>query len=233
MNTPPPQAQLDHLVIAAASLDAGVQWCERTLGVTPGPGGKHPLMGTHNRLLSLVSPDYPTAYLEIIAIDSEADQAMNTRASRWFDLDSADLQQSLATDGPRLIHLVVNTPSAAAGVQALAALGLDRGPLIEASRMTPTGLLAWQITVRDDGQRLLNGTLPTLIEWAGPHPTQSMPTSGITLQSLRASHPQAALLGRAHQAIGFTQMSLTEGAANLVATLHTPRGRVTLESQGL
>ena len=233
MNTPPPQAQLDHLVIAAASLDAGVQWCERTLGITPGPGGKHPLMGTHNRLLSLVSPDFPTAYLEIIAIDSEADQAMNTRASRWFDLDSADLQQSLATDGPRLIHAVVNTPSAAAGVQALAALGLDRGPLIEASRMTPSGLLAWQITVRDDGQRLLNGTLPTLIEWSGLHPTQSMPISGITLQSLRASHPQPALLGRAYQAIGFTQMGVTEGAANLVATLHTPRGRVTLESQGL
>ena len=226
-------AQLDHLVIAATSLDAGVQWCERTLGVTPGPGGQHPLMGTHNRLLSLVSPDFPTAYLEIIAIDSEADKATKTRASRWFDLDCADLQQSLAAHGPRLIHAVVNTPSAAAGVQALAALGLDRGPLIEASRMTPTGLLAWKITVRDDGQRLLQGTLPTLIEWEGQHPTRAMPASGVTLQSLRASHPQAALLAQAHHAIGFTQMALTEGAANLVATLHTPRGRVTLESQGL
>ena len=226
-------AQLDHLVIAATSLDAGVQWCERTLGVTPGPGGQHPLMGTHNRLLSLVSPDFPTAYLEIIAIDSEADPAMKTRASRWFDMDFGDLQQSLATHGPRLIHAVVNTPSAAAGVQALAALGLDRGPLIEASRMTPTGLLAWKITVRDDGQRLLQGTLPTLIEWTGPHPTRAMPTSGVTLQSLRASHPQAALLAQAHHAIGFTQMALTAGAANLVATLHTPRGPVTLESQGL
>lgn len=210
-----------------------MQWCERTLGVTPGPGGQHPLMGTHNRLLSLVSPGFPTAYLEIIAIDSEADQAMNTRAKRWFDLDSADLQQSLATHGPRLIHGVVNTASAAAGVQALAALGLDRGPLIEASRRTPTGLLAWQITVRDDGQRLFHGTLPTLIEWTGPHPTQSMPASSVTLQSLRASHPQAALLGRAHRAIGWAQMDVTEGAANLVATLHTPRGLVTLESQGL
>ncbi len=233
MNTAPAQAQLDHLIVAATSLDAGVQWCERTLGVTPGPGGQHPLMGTHNRLLSLVSPDFPTAYLEIIAIDLEADQAMKTRASRWFDLDSADLQQSLATHGPRLIHAVVNTPSAAAGVQALVALNLDRGSLIEASRKTPTGLLAWQITVRDDGQRLLSGTLPTLIEWTGPHPTQSMPASGVTLQSLRASHPQTALLAQAHHAIGWAQIAITAGAANLVATLHTPRGLVTLESQGL
>ena len=233
MSSTLPQAQLDHLIIAAASLDAGVQWCERTLGVTPGPGGKHPLMGTHNRLLSLVSPDFPTAYLEIIAIDSEADKAMKPPARRWFYLDSVDLQRSLAADGPRLIHAVVNTPSAAAGVQALAALGLKRGPLIEASRRSPTGLLAWQITVRSDGQRLLSGTLPTLIEWAGPHPTQSMPPSGITLQSLRASHPQAALLAQAQRAIGWAQMAVTEGAANLVATLHTPRGLVTLASQGL
>ena len=81
MSTTPQAAQLDHLVIAAASLADGVQWCERTLGVTPGPGGVHPLMGTHNRLLSLVSPGFPNAYLEIIAIDSEADPAMKTRAS--------------------------------------------------------------------------------------------------------------------------------------------------------
>ena len=226
-------AQLDHLVIAAATLKDGVLWCERTLGVTPGPGGTHPLMGTHNRLLSLVSPHFPTAYLEIIANDSEASKAVNTRAKRWFDLDSVDLQRSLAAHGPQLIHWVVNTPSAAAGVQALAALGLTRGPLVEATRMTPTGLLAWQITVRDDGQRLLHGTLPTLIEWAGRHPTQSMPPSGITLQSLRASHPQAALLGRAHLAIGWASMRISDGAANLVAVLHTPRGLVTLESHGL
>jgi hypothetical protein len=31
--------QLDHLVVAARTLDEGVAWCEATLGVTPGPGG--------------------------------------------------------------------------------------------------------------------------------------------------------------------------------------------------
>lgn len=87
--------------------------------------------------------------------------------------------------------------------------------------------------VRNDGQRLLNGTLPTLIERAGPHPTQSMPPSGIPLQSLRASHPHAALLAQAHRAIGWAQMGVAEDAANLLVTLHTPRGLITLESLGI
>ena len=63
---------VDHLIVAAPSLDAGVAWCERTLGVTPGPGGQHPQMGTHNRLLKIASDAYPQAYLEIIAIDPAA-----------------------------------------------------------------------------------------------------------------------------------------------------------------
>ena len=38
---------------------------EGALGATPAPGGHHPLMGTHNQLLSLG----PGEYLEVIAID--------------------------------------------------------------------------------------------------------------------------------------------------------------------
>ena len=52
----------DHLVIAARSLDEGVGWCEATFGVVPGPGGTHPLMGTHNRLLKIATADFPRAY---------------------------------------------------------------------------------------------------------------------------------------------------------------------------
>jgi hypothetical protein len=63
---------VDHLVVAAATLEQGVAWCEATLGVTPGPGGRHALMGTHNRLLNLGSAAFPHSYLEIIAIDPEA-----------------------------------------------------------------------------------------------------------------------------------------------------------------
>lgn len=225
-------ATVDHLVVAATSLAEGVQWCERVLGITPGPGGEHPLMGTHNRLLSAASMAFPTAYIEIIAINLGADCARSTGAKRWFDLDDSVLQAQLQSHGPQLVHFVASTAQAQAGSQALARLGLDRGALLQASRATPQGLLRWKITVREDGQRLFYGALPTLIEWADQHPAGAMPPSGITLQSVQASHARPDDLRAAYAAIGLTQVAVLQGRPNLVATLQTPRGLVTLESRG-
>jgi hypothetical protein len=225
--------QVDHLVVAATSLAEGVAWCESTLGITPGPGGEHPLMGTHNRLFKVASVNHPVAYFEIIAINPVATSARTIGAKRWFDLDDSGLQHTLASTGPRLVHFVSNMARAGNGVASLAMQGIDRGPLLEASRMTPNGLLAWKITVRDDGQRLFNGTLPTLIEWGAVHPAHNMAASGVTLQALAVCHPQARLLHDAYQAIDLHGMSITQGAPNLAATLHTPKGTVQLHSQGI
>ena len=226
-------AVLDHLVIAARTLDEGVAWCEATLGVSPGPGGKHALMGTHNRLCSIASAEFPQAYLEIIAIESGAVHARPTGASRWFDLDSAAMLMQLAKTGPQLIHFVARTQDARAGVRALTALQIDRGELIQASRATPQGLLRWKIAVRPDGQRLFYGALPTLIEWGDVHPAASMVGSGLQLQSLRATHPQSDKLRAACSAVGLSGFEIAHGAPNLLATLQTPRGLVTLESRGV
>ena len=43
--------ELDHLAITAPTLEIGVRWVEERLGVRLSPGGAHPMMGTHNRLL--------------------------------------------------------------------------------------------------------------------------------------------------------------------------------------
>ena len=226
-------AQVDHLVVAASTLDEGVAWCASTLGITPGPGGEHPLMGTHNRLFSIASPLYPRAYFEIIAINSGAFSARNISAMRWFDLDNEALQLQLKQSGPQLIHFVANTPQAAPAIQALTKLGIDRGELLSASRMTPNGLLSWKITVRADGQRLIHGALPTLIEWGDIHPTDNMATSGVTLQSLTANQPDTDDLRAAYTAINLQGVEVVQGLPNLVATFNTPRGPVTLESKGL
>ena len=234
------QAQVDHLVVMAASLDEGVAWCERVLGNTPGPGGEHPLMGTHNRLFNIASPAFPRAYFEIIAIQPGVKPTREPGKHRWFDMDDPLLQSRVASDGPQLIHFVVSVPGAVSAVKALAAQGLDRGAVVQASRQTANGLLSWRITVRDDGQRLFYGTLPTLIQWGeagedplrAAHPLDAMQASGVTLEALQASHPRPEKLQAAYAAIGLASVQVTQGMPTLVATLQTPRGRVTLTSKG-
>lgn len=222
-------AALDHLVVAAATLADGVAWCEQTLGVTPGPGGAHALFGTHNRLLRLDGTEQdPPAYVEIIAIDPMATPTRAAPLKRWFDLDDPTLRQRLATHGPQLIHWVARVPDLDTALRVWTDLSLDRGPAIAASRPTPTGLLQWRLSVRDDGQRLLDGCLPTLIEWGEQHPARQMAHSGLRLQQLALRHPQAALLTRALAAIGLGNIAVDTGAPRLSAALHTPTGPHTL-----
>ena len=227
---------VDHLIVLAADLASGVAWCERTLGVTPTAGGEHPLMGTHNRILNISSAAHPRAYLEVIAINQGATSARPERARRWFDMDSAALRQQVAQHGPQLIHWVASVPDLAARCAALSALGLDRGATIAANRPTPQGLLQWRITVRDDGQRLLDGCLPTLIQWGATHPCDSLPASGMQLDALRLAHPDADLLARACDAAGLEAgvarpLSIAHAPVpRLEAVLSTPRGPITLQS---
>jgi len=212
---------LDHLVIGAASLEQGAAWCEARLGVVPEPGGKHPLMGTHNRLLAIGSPAFPRAYLEIIAIDPDAPVPARRR---WFDLDDAALQQRLAA-APALIHWVARCSDARAECAALASLGFDRGELLAAERPTPRGLLRWRIAVRPDGRRLGDGALPTLIEWGDTHPADTLPAGGLVLESLTLRGLPVALDDRLPAGV-----SRAASGAALSATLQTPRGPITLDS---
>lgn len=210
-------AALDHLVVAAATLDAGVAWCATKLGVAPGPGGTHPLFGTHNRLLRLAGAE--AAYLEIIATHPTVSPSRPAPLKRWFDLDDPALQAQLETRGPQLIHWVARVPDIDAARSAWLALGIDPGPVLTASRETPQGLLQWRITVPDDGRRGFEGALPTLIQWGGLHPTATMAPAGPRLHRLSLSHPQAGRLQQALVAIGLEGIAVREGAPALHAEL--------------
>ncbi len=217
-------ARIDHLVVLADSLDQGAAWCQRTLGVAPAPGGRHPLFGTHNSLLAIGTPAFELAYLEIIAVDPQAPPLARTR---WFDMDDDRLRAEVRGQGPRLIHWVARVPSLVQAVATLAAQGIERGEPLQASRMTDRGLLEWQIAVRPDGQRLFDGCLPTLIEWGTVHPAAAMPESGVRLQGLRLQHPQARRLHEALASIGLADVAAEEAAvARVQAELLTPRGRI-------
>ena len=135
--------RLDHLVVLADTLGQGVAWCEATLGVTPGPGGEHPLFGTHNRLLSVAAAAFPLAYLEIIAINNEAASAGTAGATgrkRWFDMDDEALRRDVRQHGPRLIHRAAHVPHLAVPKATRPALQTPRGrghPLV-VNRTAPT-----------------------------------------------------------------------------------------------
>lgn len=224
------KARIDHLVVVAPDLTQGVAWCEATLGVTPGPGGSHVLMGTHNRLLRLAAPDHPRAYFEIIA--PEPGKAPEAGRRRWFDMDHPRVQEHLRQHGPVLAHYVVQVPDLERALADLRDLGIERGEAVSASRSTLRGLLSWRISIRPDGERLFDGCLPTLIEWGETHPADAMEDSGLTLQGITLSHPRAAELRQALQVIGLEGVTVDEGPANLRAALQTPRGPVRLESHG-
>ncbi|MEI8326334.1 MAG: VOC family protein [Betaproteobacteria bacterium] len=231
---------MDHLVVVAKTLEQGVQWCEASIGVTPGAGGEHKLYGTHNRLFKIATPANPLAYLEIIAIDPNAQRAVDAPNKRWFDMDDEALQAAVTIE-PRLVHFVANADDIQVVRHALRALGIDPGPAMAASRHSRRGVLQWQITVREDGQRPFNGALPSLIQWGKPgaaeplrlHPRNSLPRSGVTLHSLAVTHPSADKLQAAYEALGLQGIALETGPANLSATLHTPKGVVTLHSGGI
>jgi hypothetical protein len=233
------KTQIDHLVVMAPSLDVGVQWCEATLGITPSAGGEHEKYGTHNRLFKIATPQFPLAYFEIIAINPEAVIPKRLQVTRWFDMDDAVLQKTIAQE-PRLVHFVSSTDDIKAARHALRTQGIERGQIVHASRKSSKGMLHWQITVREDGERLFNGCLPTLIQWGKPdaaeplrlHPRNSLPRSGVTLQSLTLHHPSGPKMQTALDAVGLTGVEVLTGSANLVATLQTPKGLVQLQSLG-
>jgi hypothetical protein len=185
------KTNLDHIVVVANTLEQGVQWCEATMGITPGPGGEHAQFGTHNRLFKIATPAHPMAYFEIIAIQPGAKGPANPHAKRWFDMDDPSLKAAVAKE-PCLAQFVVNTDDINGARIALKSQSIDPGTAMHANRHSRKGVLHWQITVREDGKRLFDGALPALIQWGKPdeadptrlHPRNSLPRSGVTLHSI-------------------------------------------------
>lgn len=212
---------LDHLVVAAATLEQGAAWCQATLGVLPGSGGKHPLMGTHNRLLKIASPTFPLVFLEIIAIDPDAPPPGRVR---WFGLDDPALQAGLR-EAPRLLHWVARSTMLDMHRWGLITVGQRPGDPVKASRETAHGLLTWEILVAQDGRLDCDGALPTLMQWHCPHPATKMAESGVALHSLAVGGvPQRARDVLRPRAVSWRDRP------GLAATFNTPLGDVTLEN---
>jgi hypothetical protein len=209
-------AALDHLVVAAATLEEGEDHLEALLGVRPQRGGKHVTMGTHNSVLKLG----PQIYLEVIAVDPEG--AAPARP-RWFELDTKVMRASLER-GPRLIHWAARTDDIDAARQAYP-VGL--GPAHSMER----GAFRWRITIPEDGHLPGEGLVPTLIEWPDArHPSDALPESGLRLAALAGAHPEPATIRAALAALSLDEtFKVTyDRTPRLAALLQTPRGTVIL-----
>lgn len=210
-----PRCELDHLVIAARSLEAGVAYLEELTGVRVPAGGTHPLMGTHNCLMQIGGG----AFLEIIAIDPEAPKPPRPR---WFNLDARHVQARIA-ERPRLHTWVVRCDDIAS---AAAASLISPGPIEEGRRANRV----WNITIPHDGSMPEGGLFPTLIEWPGfSGPAAAMTDLGCRLDSLKIYHREPERLTAALAAIGADALAQVELAGDkntpgLTARLETPRG---------
>lgn len=166
----PPTIKLDHLVVAAATLDTGVAWVRERLGVTVPKGGAHDHMATHN-CVGRIGDDI---YLEIIAINPDD----TPDRTRWFSMDEPSFRARLDREGAFLHHWAVNTSDMAA---TLSGARHAPGNAMDMSR----GNLHWKITVRDDGVLAGDGLIPTVIEWPDiPHPSRNMTNLALKFEVL-------------------------------------------------
>jgi Glyoxalase-like domain len=208
--------ELDHIVIAASSLEAGVSFAERALGVPMPAGGAHPLMGTHNHLLRLGE----TLFLEVIAPDPAAGPLQRPR---WFALDDPRVRAEL-TASPRLITWVAATRDIAA---ALRSVPHAAGPAVRVTR----GDIEWLISIPPDGSMPFDGAFPAFIQWPeGPHPASRMPDLGCSLIKFEIAHPDSELIGQALKPFFSdprVQFRATP-AMSMHVTIKTPRGERTL-----
>jgi hypothetical protein len=194
-------ATFDHLAVSAATLDEGVAHVEAAIGHPMGPGGRHALMSTHNRLLGLDDG----GYLEVIAVDPDAP---DPGRPRWFGLDRRA--------GPPRVETWI------ARVDDLDA-ALARLPLAGAPVALSRGALRWRMAVPEDGAPPFDGCFPALIEWETPPP--SFPPSGLTLARLTLRHPEAETLRPL--LAGLTRdprLTLEAGPRLIEAEIATPSG---------
>jgi hypothetical protein len=203
--------QLDHIVIAAQTLEQGVSYVEDILEVKLTHGGKHLMHGTHNKALRLND-----CYLEVIAPDPDSDIA-----PPWFGLGNEVVLESLQT--PRLLTWVARCDK----VQEMVKQTDYPVNVQEASRDN----LRWQFSFPNDGSLIGDGVLPYLIQWESEPAFYALPETGSSLLKLEGFHPKATEINSGLKVLGLQNTLEVKHASKpkLVAYLQTPTGLKVIE----
>ena len=209
---------LDHIGLAATTLEQGIDYVFGRTGITVPLGGAHPGKGTHNALTATGD----TSYLEIIAPDPDQPEP---EFPRMFDQDSTTTKAALM-GGPRIQTYLLRTDDIERDMAIFRDHGFDLGQSVAAAR----GALNWQIALRPDGKLNAQGAVPVLLQWPdGPHVSAAMDNQALRLQNLTIRTPQAGDLTALFAALGFedTRITVTQDATPLItATYQIPNGQL-------
>jgi Glyoxalase-like domain len=204
--------KLDHLVIAALTLEQGTKYVKDILGSEPYGGGRHLAQDTHNKIMRLGDD----VYLEVIAPDPASDIQ-----PKWFSLNDAKMLETLAKS-PRLITYVAQTDE----LEIL--LKTTQYPLT--AKPAQRDNLRWYFGFSNDGNLLADGLLPNLIQWESTHPAWTMKDSACHLVRLQGVHPEVASIQQTLQGLGFADITLQYGETpKLKAVIKTLDGLRVLE----
>lgn len=202
----------DHILVGSPNLEAAIDWFEKSTGVRPMVGGRHPGRGTRNALASLGKPHY----LELLAPDPEQP-----------NVDTPRLKVFRALSTPRAYTWAAATHDMEATRAAAERAGLKFEGPTPGSRKRPDGrVLEWSYLTLADDQ---NGLLPFFIQWSAEslHPSEDSP-QGCTLKSLQLISPDPKKLAATLHALGI-RGDVRQGAApRLAVSLNTPKGTLEL-----
>jgi hypothetical protein len=156
-----PPTVVDHVLLPVADLDEGAQRLRDRFGLESIAGGRHPNVGTANRIVPL-----GFQYLELIAIVDPEEAAASLLGRR--------VARALK-DRKTFVAWALRTQDLDAVRGKLQAAGWDLPPMIEGSRNRPDGeVLSWR--TQDVDSSPIPIAIPFVIEWRIPnglHPGQT------------------------------------------------------------
>ncbi len=218
-----PLALLDHVLVPATDLVASAKRFHHDYGLKAVDGGRHPGVGTANRIIPL-----GRTYIELIAVVDDAEAAAFPRSRRVAE--AAALGLPFAAWAARTDDL--DTLRAT-----LSEKGWDLPAIRPGARTRADGVtLRWR--TQELSSDLEPSVLPFLIEWqvpAGMHPGEAdaaHPSGAGDIIAARFTSPDPALAGSLlKELLGDTlDLEIVEGARpQLVAVqLRSPSGTITI-----
>jgi hypothetical protein len=205
--------KLDHLSVIAPSLAEGVSHVRACLDLDVPFGQRHAYMGTYNHLLQLGD----TVYLEIVALDPEAD---GPGRPRWFGLDDQKKVRSHWDEGRRLRGWVARTDSIDTIIAA------HRGIFGEKVSL-PAVNSSFDFAIPNDGSLPLDGAAPSLIDRRGkPRSMATIADLGARLRSFTLEHPDPAAVETLYLAMRVDRPPAIDRGSRLRyrAQIETPTG---------